>query len=129
MEDRVDAALEAMAYGRIGLGGPARLSARLSTYLSGLGGSASPGLDYMMRIFGIRAVALGTGYLTTEGEARRRWQRLAFMCDVSDTLAGLGHLRRRDLPLPAALGLTVLTGTYAAIGAAKIRRDLAQSAA
>jgi hypothetical protein len=113
-----------MAFGRLGLGIPARLVPRLSSWLSGLGGSASPGLDYMMRVFGIRAVALGTGYLTTTGEARMHWQRLAFMCDVSDTLAGLGHIRRRDIPLAAALGLTLLTGTYAVLGGAKIKRDM-----
>jgi hypothetical protein len=123
-DDRLDAALKGMALGRLGLGVPARLAPRLSTWLSGLGGSASPGLDYMMQVFGVRAVALGAGYLSTDGEARRRWQRLAFMCDVSDTLAGLGHIRRRELPLPAAVGLTLLTGTYAVLGGAKIRCDM-----
>ena len=49
----------------------------------------------------------------------------ASACDISDTLTGLHHLGRRDLPPPAALALTGLTATYAVIGAARVVRDLA----
>ncbi len=122
--DLLDSALRGMAFGRLGIGASSRVAARASTVIGGLGGGASGELDYMMRVFGIRAVALGTGYLTSAGDAQRAWQRLAFMCDVSDTIAGLNHMRRRDIPLASAIGLTLLTGSYALIGAAKIRRDL-----
>lgn len=128
-EPAIDTALRGMAYGRIGLGVPARIAPGLSSRLSGLGGSASPGLDYMMRVFGVRAVALGAGYLSTSGDARRRWQRLAFMCDVSDTVAGIGHIRRRDIPVPVAIGLTLLTGGYTLVGASKIHADMTGTAA
>jgi hypothetical protein len=88
----------------------------------------SPELAYMARVFGIRAIALGAGYLVSEGEARRLWQRLAFACDISDTIAGAGHLRRGDMPPSTALPLTSMTGTYAAIGAARIALDAGQDA-
>ena len=36
----------------------------------------TPELEYMTRVFGVRAVALGVGYLASSGEARRLWHRL-----------------------------------------------------
>lgn len=117
-------ALVGLALGRIALGAPSRLAPRATARAFGAGRAANPELDYMTRVFGIRAVALGLGWLTSEGAARRRWQRLAFMCDVSDTVAGIGHLRRRDLPRPQALATTALTGGYALVGALRVARDL-----
>ena len=34
----------------------------------------TPELDYMNRVFGVRAVTLGVGYLAWSGDARRLWQ-------------------------------------------------------
>lgn len=118
-------ALASLALGRIALGAPSRLAPRGMARAFGAGGAAAPELDYMTRVFGIRAVALGLGWLSTDGAARRRWQRLALMCDVSDTLAGIGHLRRRDLPRAQALATTALTGGYALVGALRVGRDVA----
>ncbi|HMJ04597.1 MAG TPA: nuclear transport factor 2 family protein [Conexibacter sp.] len=120
----LDRALAGLALGRIALGAPSRLSPRGTARVFGAGGATSPELDYMTRVFGIRAVALGLGWLTSDGTARRRWQRLAFMCDVSDTVAGIGHLRRRDMPRGPALATTALTGGYMLVGAARVLRDL-----
>jgi len=122
----VDRALAALAVGRIALGAPSRVAPRGMARAFGAGRAANPELDYMTRVFGVRAVALGLGYLTSGGAARRRWQRLALMCDVSDTLAGVGHLRRRDLPRASALATTALTGAYALVGAAAVLRDAAR---
>lgn len=122
--DGLDRALAGLALGRIALGAPSRLSPRGTARAFGAAGATSPELDYMTRVFGIRAVALGLGWLTSDGAARSRWQRLAFMCDVSDTVAGIGHLRRRDMPLGPALATTALTGGYMLVGAAKVLRDL-----
>jgi ketosteroid isomerase-like protein len=118
-------ALLGLALGRIALGAPSRLAPRGTARAFAAGRRANPELDYMTRVFGIRAIALGVGWLSTEGAARRRWQRLAFMCDVSDTLAGIGHLRRGDLPRGQALATTTLTGAYALVGAARVARELA----
>lgn len=119
----LDRALAGLALGRLALGAPSRLAPRGMARAFGAGRGASPELDYMTRVFGIRAIALGLGWLSSEGAARRRWQRLAFMCDVSDTLAGIGHLRRRDLPRAPALATTALTGAYALVGALRVARD------
>ena len=85
--------------------------------------AVAPELAYMARIFGIRAIALGSGYLLSDGDARMLWQRLAFVCDISDTATGAAHARRGDLRGPTAAALTALTGTYAAFGAARIAAD------
>jgi hypothetical protein len=117
-------ALASLALGRIALGAPSRLAPRGTARAFGAGRAADPELDYMTRVFGIRAIALGLGWLSSDGAARRRWQRLAFMCDVSDTLAGIGHLRRRDLPRAQALATTALTGAYAVVGALRVASDV-----
>ncbi len=120
----LERALAGLALGRIALGAPSRLAPRGTARAFGAGRASSPELDYMTRVFGIRAIALGLGWLSSEGAARLRWQRLAFVCDVSDTLAGIGHLRRRDLPRGSALATTALTGGYALVGALRVARDL-----
>ena len=78
----------------------------------------------VLAVAGVASIALGLGWLTTDGTARRRWQRLAFMCDVSDTLAGIGHLRRRDLPRAQALATTALTCGYALVGGLRLASDM-----
>jgi hypothetical protein len=122
------APLAALAIGRLVLGTFGRVSPRATARALGAGEASSPELDYLTRIFGARAIALGTGYLTSRGAASRRWQRIALGVDFSDTIAGIGHLRRRDVPLPSALALTALTGSYTAVGAARLVRDLARLA-
>jgi len=117
-------ALAGLALGRIALGAPSRLAPRGTARAFGAGRTTSPELDYMTRVFGIRAIALGLGWLTSAGASRRRWQRLAFMCDVSDTLAGIGHLRRGDLPRSQALATTALTGGYALVGALRVASEM-----
>jgi hypothetical protein len=52
----------------------------------------TPELEYMTRVFGVRAVALGVGYLASSGEARRLWHRLWLLCDAADTVMGAGML-------------------------------------
>jgi SnoaL-like protein len=120
----LDRALAGLAVGRIVLGAASRLSPRGTARAFGAAGAAAPELDYMTRIFGARAIALGSGWLLSGGDARATWQRLAFGCDVSDTVAGIGHLRRRDIPRTSALMATALTGGYMLVGAAKVVRDL-----
>jgi hypothetical protein len=117
--------LGALAVGRLVLGAAGRLAPHGTARTFRADDPDSAELAYMTRVFGARAIALGSGYLLSRGEARRVWQRLALGVDVSDTIAGIGHLRRRDIARPKALALTALTGTYAAIGAARLARDLA----
>ena len=120
----MNAALAGLAIGRIVLGLLGRFAPKRSAELFGAGDAMTPELDYMAKVFGARAFALGTGYLTSTGAARRRWQRLAFVCDVSDTIAGIGSLGRGDMPRPTALALTAMTGGYALVGGARIASDV-----
>jgi hypothetical protein len=119
----IDAGLKSMAVGRLALGALSLASPGAAARSFGMESVITPELAYMARIFGIRAIALGLGYLLSEGEARRLWQRLAFVCDISDTATGAAHVRRGDLPGRTATALTALTGTYAAFGAARIAAD------
>ena len=122
---RGDGALAGLAAGRIGLGLLARALPGRTVQLFGAGAAASPELDYMTRIFGARAFALGSGYLLSDGDARRLWQRLAFVCDVSDTLAGIGDLRRGEVARSSALAAVALTGSYMLVGGTRVARDIA----
>jgi hypothetical protein len=126
-ESGLDGPLRGMAIGRLVLGALARVSPDLTSRLSGAGPSPGGEFDYMTRVFGARAIALGTGYLASSGDARRLWQRAAFFCDISDTVAGAAQLRNREMPLVARVWLLTLTGTYAAIGAARIVEDMRAS--
>jgi hypothetical protein len=70
----------------------------------------STALIYMNRVFGVRAVALGVGYLASSGEARAIWHRLWLLCDGADTVMGArmvvsGELR--GLTAAQALAITV----------------------
>jgi SnoaL-like protein len=118
--------LTALAVGRLVLGSLGRAAPGATVRSFGGAASASPELDYLTRVFGARAIALGSGYLLSGGDARRLWQRIALGVDISDTIAGIGHLRRGDVPRASALALTALTGCYTAVGAASLIRDLTQ---
>jgi hypothetical protein len=110
--------MDALAAGRILLGtvalaAPARL-------VGSFGLGRSPELNYMTRIYGSRAIALGAGYLSEPKEHRGRWHRLGLFVDTSDTLTAVGHLARRDVSRPAAAALCALTGAYAVIGVLRL---------
>jgi hypothetical protein len=119
----IGATLRAMAIGRLALGTISLTSPAAAARSFGIEDEMTPELSYMARIFGSRAIALGSGYLLSGGDSRRLWQRLAFVCDLSDTVTGAGHVRRRDLPGRTGVALTALTGAYAAFGAARIAAD------
>ena len=73
----------------------------------------TPALEYMTRVFGVRAVALGLGYLSSSGDARRLWHRLWLLCDAADTAMGVGMVARRaDRP---KLGVSALATTAPAM--------------
>jgi hypothetical protein len=66
-------------------------------------------LEYMTRVFGVRAVALGLGYLASSGDARRQWRLLWLLCDSADTVMGAGMLARGRLG--RAQGISALATT------------------
>jgi hypothetical protein len=110
--------LSLMAVGRLILGTASLTAPRQFARIIGV--RDSPELTYLTRIYGARALAMGLGWLTGDPAERARWTRLGLMIDASDSLAGLARLLRRDVPVRAAVGLFALSGSYAAVGAAKV---------
>lgn len=74
----------------------------------------TPELEYMTRVFGVRAVTLGVGYLSSSGDARRLWHRLWILCDAADTAMGTRMVARGELGgATAAAGLLTTGGALA----------------
>ncbi|SHQ88110.1 Aspartate carbamoyl transferase [Mycobacteroides abscessus subsp. abscessus] len=115
-------ALRGLAIGRIVLGIASLAAPNLLAKAGRV--PAAPELTYMTRIFGIRAMALGLGYLTSAASERFRWQRLALMVDITDTTHGALHLVRGDLPRATAAAMVALTGGYMSVGAIRLIKDL-----
>lgn len=120
--DPIARGLRAMAIGRIALGAGSVLAPRALARAFGI--NATGELAYLTSVFGGRAIALGVAYLLADDVERTRLQRLCLGVDVSDTVAGAGHLIRGDAPRPAMAAMVALTGTYAAIGAVRAASDL-----
>ncbi|CPV61516.1 Aspartate carbamoyl transferase [Mycobacteroides abscessus subsp. massiliense] len=115
-------ALRGLAIGRIVLGIASLAAPNLLAKAGRV--PAAPELTYMTRIFGIRAMALGLGYLTSAASERFRWQRLALMVDITDTTHGALHLVRGDLPRATVAAMVALTGGYMSVGATRLIKDL-----
>ncbi|MES9543104.1 MULTISPECIES: hypothetical protein [unclassified Actinomadura] len=121
--DRVDEMAANLARGRVALGLAALAVPRLTVKLMGLGGGADPGRDLMVRMFAAREIALGAGYLLSgDDSGRRLWARIGLAVDSIDLVSGLKT--RKGLPLWVTAGTAGVAGGAAAIGAAKVGRDL-----
>ncbi len=83
----------------------------------------SPALIYMNRVFGVRAVSLGVGYLASSGEARGLWHRLWLLCDSADTAMGAAMAARAQLPALTAVQALAITGGATAIDFAAMVRS------
>ncbi|WP_169816305.1 nitroreductase/quinone reductase family protein [Nocardia miyunensis] len=107
-----------MAIGRMAL---AVMSLAAPHRFAGLVGVAGPPeLTYMTRIYGARAMVMGLGYLTGDARERHRWKRFALAVDIADTLTGIAHLLRNDVPPRAAAAMVALTGSYTVLGAIEV---------
>jgi hypothetical protein len=121
--DKVDEMMTNLARGRVALGLAAFAAPKLTVKVAGLGGGADPGRDYMVRMFGAREIALGAGYLLSgEDSGRRLWARLGLAVDSLDLVSGLKT--RKGLPVWVTAGTVAAAGGAAAVGAAKVVRDL-----
>jgi hypothetical protein len=111
---RLSRAMDALAAFRIALGAASWVAPRRIARSYGLSDEqVTPALEYMTRVFGVRAVALGVGYLTVSGDERRRWQRLWLLCDAADTVMGAGMVAARRID--PKLGLSALATTAPAM--------------
>ncbi len=107
--------MKGLAVCRIGLGSAAWLAPGALSRLFGVPAErVTPELEYMNRVFGVRAVTLGIGYLASSGEARNLWHRLWLLCDAADTVMGARMASRGELGgLSAAAGLATTGGAMA----------------
>jgi hypothetical protein len=85
----------------------------------------TPELEYMTRIFGVRAVALGVGYLASSGDARRLWHRLWLLCDAADTAMGAGMIASGRLGPKLGAGAIATTAPAMALDVAALAAGLA----
>ena len=72
-------------------------------------------LEYMTRVFGVRAVTLGVGYLASDGSARALWHRLWLVCDTADTVMGTAMVKRGELEGLSAVAALATTGGAMAV--------------
>jgi hypothetical protein len=105
-------AMKGLAVFRIVLGAASWIAPRQVSRAFGVSESRiTPELEYMTRVFGVRAVTLGVGYLASSGDGRALWHRLWLLCDTADTAMGAAMVRRGELEgLSAAAALTTTGG-------------------
>lgn len=119
--------MRGLAFFRIGLGAFAWFAPRTMNRLFGVPRAHdSPALIYMNRVFGVRAVSLGVGYLASSGEARELWHRLWLLCDAADTAMGAAMVARGRLTGVTAVQALAITGGAMAIDLAAMGEDPAQ---
>src|SRR4051794_3282447 len=105
--------MRGLALFRIGLGAFAWFAPRAMNRLFGV--DDSPALRYMNRVFGVRAISLGVGYLASRGQARALWRRLWLLCDGADTAMGAAMAARGELSGLTAAQARAITGAATAI--------------
>ena len=117
-------AMHGLAIFRIALGTFAWLAPRTMNRMFGIPrADDSTALIYMNRVFGVRAVTLGVGYLASSGEARKLWHRLWLLCDSADTVMGLGMTARGSLRGLTAVQALAITGGATAVDVAAMREE------
>ncbi|WP_041944705.1 hypothetical protein [Tsukamurella paurometabola] len=115
---RLSPVFVAMAAGRIAWGAAAVAAPRANLRAAGAPSLATPHTEYLIGVFGVRALAIGLGYLGADAATRRRWRRLGLLIDVTDTLNGAMRLAATSdaETRRAARSMISITGAYAAVG-------------
>lgn len=109
-------AMKGLAAFRIALGAFAWLAPGTMNRVFGVPrADDSAALIYMNRVFGVRAISLGLGYLFSTGEARQLWHRLWLLCDSADTVMGARMVARGELSGLTAFQALAITGGATAI--------------
>ena len=111
-----DKAKDAVAIGRVVVGGGAWLAPNLSGRMFGLDPEGNPQLSYIGRLFGARDVVLGAGVLRSSRKQKDAWATAGFACDVADAAAGAIAGARGQLPPAAATMVTATAAGFAVAG-------------
>lgn len=110
---------QALAVLRIGAGAGAWLMPKLAASIMGLQPGTSLGLA--LRLFGIRDVVMGLGYLTSAPEDRNNWLRMGIIADAGDALAALAAVRAGGVP--ARTGIPLALTAAGAVAAATTAQE------
>jgi hypothetical protein len=121
MNGATASAMKGLAMFRIALGAFAWFAPRAMNRLFGIPrADETSALIYMNRVFGVRAVTLGVGYLASSGEARSLWHRLWLLCDGADTVMGARMVVAGELSGLSAVQALAITGGATAIDLAAL---------
>jgi hypothetical protein len=112
-----EAAVNAIAIGRIAVGAGTWLTPNLAGRLFGLDPDGNPQLPYVGRLFGARDVALGAGTLRSPRKQKDLWVTAALACDVADMAAGVLAGARGQLPASSAALVSTTAAAFAVAGA------------
>jgi hypothetical protein len=121
--------MRGLAAFRIALGTATWFAPRRLSRLAGVPEERiTPELEYINRVFGVRAVSLGVGYLASSGDARALWHRLWVLCDAADTAMGAGMVARGSLGgYSGALALLITGGALSVdLAALALGEDVAE---
>src|SRR3954464_7850477 len=111
-----DKAKEAVAIGRIVVGGSTGGMPDPPGRLFGLDPEGNPQLPYIGRLFGARDVVLGAGVLRSSKKQKDAWATAGLVCDVADVGAGALAGLRGQLPPAAAALVTATAASFALAG-------------
>lgn len=121
MNGSIQRAMNGLAIVRIALGTLAWFAPRTMNRIFCVPRSdESTALIYMNRVFGVRAVALGVGYLASSGEARAIWHRLWLLCDGADAVMGARMVATGELRGLTALQALAITAGATAVDIAAL---------
>ncbi len=120
----MQSAMRGLALLRIALGTFAWFAPRIMNRVFGVPrADDSPALIYMNRVFGVRAVSLGVGYLASSSQARELWHRLWLLCDSADTAMGAAMVARGEFPALTAAQALAITGGATAVDLAAMTQS------
>jgi hypothetical protein len=80
-------------------------AATLKSY--GVETDISPLMAYLVRLFGVREIALATGTWVSRGRAQALWPQLGIACDLVDAAAAIQAARHGVFPKRGALQATL----------------------
>ena len=109
-------AAQSLAVLRIGAGVGAWLMPNLAARIMGMqpGGS----LAFILRLFGVREIIMGVGYLAASPDDRDNWLRMGIVADAADAVAAAAAVRRRAVPARTGVPMTLTALGAVAAGAA-----------
>ena len=106
----------ALAVLRIGAGVGAWLTPSLAARIMGVQPDGS--LAFILRLFGVREIIMGVGYLAASPGDRDNWLRMGIVADAGDAVAAVAAVGRGAVPARTGVPMTLTALGAVAAGAA-----------